>query len=154
MELCSSCLFLKFGFFKSCLLGIILQLFPDFLILLLHMQKIAFPCIEIMFIFAAIKSSIVFLYYFGLLIKEFALFIFIFFLFLIHEEAATVIASQNSLNTKGSSNFILMFPFYLEHSPVLLYNNSSRVFFILILLSLVDHTIISINHFSMSPVPF
>ena len=83
-----------------------------------------------MLVFPRIETSVVFLDYFSLLIKEFTLLVLHFFLFLIHKLATANIASPHTLYFEGSSLLIVELPLDLEHPPVFLNNYCGSVFFI------------------------
>ena len=73
MELGPSCLFLQFRIFEGSLLRKFLELLPYFFIFSLNVLEITLPGIEIVLVLPAVVTSVVFLDYFGLLIKELAL---------------------------------------------------------------------------------
>ena len=150
MEFCSCGLLLKLCLFNGSFSWEFFQLFSNFFILGLNMLKITFSCIEVVFIFPAIVTTIIFLYYFSLFIEKFALFIFHFFLFLIHKLATANIAPPDSLYFQSSSFLIIEIPFYSEHAPVFLHYHCSRIFFVSIFLSFIYHCVISINKIPMS----
>ena len=150
MELCSCRLLLQFCLFQGCLSCKFLQLFSDLFVLGCNVMKIAFPCIEIMFILSWIVASVVLLYYFGLFHKESWLLIFIFILFSRHELETPNIASPDSLNLCDCFLFILELPLFPIHPLPLLNSDSSRSFLISIFFSLVKSEIIRVNHISMA----
>ena len=154
MELSSGRLLLQFSFFKSSFPCEIIQLFPDFFIFVLNVHKIALSGIEVMLILSAIETSIVLLYYLALLIEELALFILVFFLFLIHKFAPTVIATKDSLNGQWCTDFVLELPLDFEHAPELLDYDGSRVFFVSELFSFVKHVVIGVYNISMPCISF
>jgi hypothetical protein len=120
MEFCSCSLLLELGFLDHSFPGVFIQLPSDLFIFGLDMLKVAFSSIKVVFIFSAVKSTIVFLYYFGLLIEEFTLFVLHDFLSLIHKLATANITSPDALNFQCCFLFILKLPFDSEHSPVFL----------------------------------
>ena len=122
MEFCSCCLLLQFCLFECGFPREFLQLLPYFLILLLNMLQVALSSVEIMLILPTIISPVVFLDYFSLFDKEFTLFLLVFIFLPVHKLATANITSPDSLDFYCSFFLILEFPFYFEHTPVLLYD--------------------------------
>ena len=137
MEFCPCCLFLKFCFFQCCFSCKVFKLFSYFLIFSCNMVKITFPCIKVMFIFSAIVTTIEFLYYFCLFVKESGLLIFIFIFFFWIELETASISSPNSLDHNHSPLFILKFPFLPKHALPFLNPDSSCIVFFPFLISFV-----------------
>ena len=94
--------------------------FSNLFVFGLNVLQVAFPGVEIMFVFSGVESTIVFLYYFGLFIKEFALLVFHFILLLVHKLATADITSPDALDFLSCLLFILILPFDSEHPPVFL----------------------------------
>ena len=150
MKFCSCCLLLELTFFNGSLSGKLFKLLPDFFILSLDMLKIAFSCIEVMFVLSAIITSVVFLYYFGLLHKELALLVLHFILFLIYKLATANISSPDSLDSNWSSAFVIMLPLDFEHSPIFLDDDCCCIFFVSKLFSFIHHWVVGVDYVTVS----
>ena len=142
VEFCSRSLLLELGLLDQCFTSKFIKLLSNFFILGLNVLEIALPGVEIMLILSAVKSTIVFLYYFGLFHKEFALFVFHFTHLLIHKLATANVTSPDALDFQSSLSFILKLPFDSEHPPILLSHKGSSIFFVSIFLCFVDHGVV------------
>ena len=145
MEFCSSSLLLKLGLLDQCFSSEFIKLLSHLFILRLDVLEIAFPGIEIMLVLSTVESSVIFLYYLSLFIKEFALFVFHFILLLIHKLATANITSPDALDFLCSLLFILILPFNSKHSPVFLDHKSSCIFLVPVFLSLIDHGVVGVH---------
>ena len=150
VELCPSRLLLQLGFLQSGFSGKILQLFPDLLVLGLHVLKVGFPCVEVVLVFAGVETSVVFLNYFCLLGKEFTLLVLHFILFLIHKLATANITSPHSLYFESCSLLIVELPLDLEHPPVLLDYYCCGVFLVAEFFCLIKHREVLVYEVSMT----
>ena len=154
MEFCSCCLLLKFGFFQSSFSSEFFQLFPDLLVFSLNVEEIAFPCVEIMLIFPAIKSSVVLLYDLRLFVEKFALLVLLLLLLLKHKLTTANIPSPYLLNFLNRPPLVIEVPLDLKHSPTLLNDYSCGILFVSELFSLIYHIVVLINKVTMSLLPF
>ena len=154
VEFCSSCLLLKLCFLYQRLTGIFIQLPSHFFILGLDVLQVAFPGIKIMLIFSTVESTIVFLYYFGLFIEEFALLVFHFVLFLIHKLATANITSPDALDFLSSLLFILILPLNSEHPPIFLDHKCCWIFLVSIFLCLIHHGVVLVYQISVTLLTF
>ena len=100
VEFCPGCLLLELNFFKRSFVSKLFQLFSDLFVLGFNVIKVRFSSVEIVLVLSRIVTSVVFLYYLGLLSKELALFILVFVLFTFIELATANKASPYSLNSK------------------------------------------------------
>ena len=123
MEFCPSSLFLQLGFFKCGFPRKFFQLLSHLLILILDVLQIALPSIEIMFIFSAVITTIIFLNYFCLFVEKLALLGLVFILLLVIELATADEPAPDSLDLKCGPLFLVKLPLNFEHSPVLLNYN-------------------------------
>ena len=154
MELCPSSLLLKLCFFECCLSGEVFELLSDLFVFLLNVLQIALTGVKVVLVFPAVETSIVLLYYFGLLVEELRLLVFVFTLLFVHERAATVIASQNSLHSHRGIDFVIILPLDFEHTPVLLDYDCSVSFLITELFGIVEHGVVGVNDVSVSFLSF
>ena len=118
------------------------------------MLQIAFPSVEIMLVFPAVKAPVVLLHNFGLLIEKLGLLVFHFSLPLVHELATANVAPPYALDLKGSSLFIVELPLNLEHTPTFLNYYCSCVFFVTEFLSLVQHREVLIDQIAVTALSF
>ena len=144
MKLSPCCMLLQLCLFQCCFSGELFKLFPYFFIFLLDMLKLTLSSIEVMLILPTVVSSVVFLYYFCLLIEKFTLLIFIFVLLIFHKLATANITSPDSLYFQSCSFLIIEFPFDFEHSPILLNYNSCWILFVSKFFSLIQHFVICV----------
>ena len=145
MEFSSCCVLLELRLFQLCFSGELFQLFPHFFILLLHMLQVTLSSVEVVLVLSAVVSSVVFLYYFCLLIEKFALLIFVFKLLIFHKLATANVSSPDSLYFQSCPLFIIKLPLDFEHPPIFLNYNSCRILFVSELLSFIQHFVVGIH---------
>ena len=106
-----------------------------------------------MLVLPGVVTSVVLLYYLGLLIEELGLLILVLGLLHVHKLAATVIASQNSLDGETGLDFVVVLPLDLEHPPVFLDSKCLCVFLEAVLLGLVYHVVVGVDDVSLTVLP-
>jgi len=116
--------------------------------------QVALASIEVMLVLSAVEPSVVLLYYACLFVEELRLFVFIFFLFLVHELATSTVAPPDALDGVAGTAFVLASPLVLQVKPVPLDGQGCRCFSLALLLSLVDHLVVSVDHVAVPLVPF
>ena len=110
------------------------------------MLQIALSGIEVMFIFSAVITTIIFLNYFCLFVEEFTLLGLVLVLLLIIELATADKPAPDSLDLECGPLFIIELPLNFEHSPVLLNYDCCRILFVSVFFGFIQFLIVGVNH--------